>query len=93
MNIQAISTGTVQITQSWRIGRPEGLGRLANTMFDTRRTEQLPIFCYVIEHPEGLIVIDTGILADANAPVYFPPWIRLVQRAATFTMTTPGRVR
>ena len=53
-------------------------------VMDTNRTEWLPIYCYVIEHPEGLIVVDTGISAEANRPVYLPPYMRLVQRAATF---------
>ena len=84
MKIHAISTGEVQITQNWRVGKGEGLQRLANTLFDSKKTEWLPIFCYVIEHPEGLIVVDTGIPATANKPVCFPPWMRLVQRAARF---------
>lgn len=87
MKIRAISTGSVQITQNWRIGKGKGLRRLANTLFDSAFTEWLPIFCYVIEHPEGLIVVDTGIPANANDPVYFPPWMRLVQRAAKFRIS------
>ncbi len=86
MNIHAISTGTVQITRSWRTGRGEGWRRLANALLDPQKTEWLPIFCYVIEHPEGLIVVDTGIPADANARVWFPPWMALVQHAAKFDM-------
>ena len=84
MKIHAISTGEVQITQNWRKGRGEGLLRLVNTLFDKNVTEWLPIYCYVIEHPEGLIVVDTGIPSTANVPVYFPPWMRLVQRTARF---------
>ncbi len=76
--------GQVQITQNWRKGQGEGIRRLANTLFDQNMTEWLPIYCYVIEHPEGLIVVDTGIVSTANTPVYFPPWMRLVQRAARF---------
>ena len=87
MKVHALSTGTVQITQNWMIGQGEGPMRLARTLFDTDFTEDLPIFCYVIEHPEGLIVVDTGIPADANRPVYFPPYMRLIQRAARFDMS------
>jgi N-acyl homoserine lactone hydrolase len=36
-----------------------------------------------------LIVIYTGIPANANDPVWFPPWMRLVQRAAYFDQMTP----
>ncbi len=84
MKIHAISTGAVQITRSWRKGQGDGFGRLANALLDANLTEWLPIFCYVIEHPEGLIVVDTGIPSNANDPIYFPPWMRLVQRAAKF---------
>lgn len=87
MRIHAISTGKVQITQNWRAGQGEGPRRLFNTLFDPNMTEWLPIFCYVIEHPEGLIVVDTGIPRDANAPIFFPPWMRLVQRAAKFRIS------
>lgn len=84
MKIHSISTGEVIITQNWQVGKGVGFRRLANTLFDRHFTDWLPIYCYVIEHPEGLIVVDTGIPANANAPVYFPPWMRLVQRAAQF---------
>jgi glyoxylase-like metal-dependent hydrolase (beta-lactamase superfamily II) len=89
MNIHAISTGRVKITQSWRVGQDGDALRLAHTLFDRRFTDWLPIFCYVVEHPEGLLVIDTGIPANANDPVWFPPWMRLVQRAAYFDQMTP----
>lgn len=89
MKIHAISTGRVKITQSWRVGRDDDSMRLAHTLFDSHFTDWLPIFCYVVEHPEGLIVIDTGIPTNANDPIWFPPWMRLVQRAAYFDQMTP----
>jgi len=51
MQIHAISTGAVKITQSWRVGRGAGIRRLAHTLFDRQFTDWLPIYCYVIEHP------------------------------------------
>ncbi len=89
MNVHLISTGHVKITQNWREGQTGGLGRLGNALLDRSFTGWLPIYCAVIEHPEGLIVVDTGIPADANKPIYFPPYIRLLQRAAPFQVT-PG---
>ncbi len=88
MNIHAIETGKVKITENWRIGRGEGIKRLMNTLFDSEFTEWLPIYVWVIEHPEGLIVIDTGIPADANKRIWFPPFMPLMQRAAKFEMTS-----
>ena len=87
MKIHAISTGSVQITPNWFSAKGARFMRLANTLFDPNRTAWLPVYCYVIEHPEGLIVVDTGSRRDANAPVYFPPWIRLLQRVAKFRIT------
>ena len=48
--------------------------RLVNTLCDRRWTDPLPIYVWVIEHPEGLIVVDTGETAEATTPGYFPRW-------------------
>ncbi|HEX9036826.1 MAG TPA: N-acyl homoserine lactonase family protein [Ktedonobacterales bacterium] len=74
MRIHAIQTGTVAITQSWRQGRGHGALRRLNTLLDRRWTEPLPIYAWVIEHPEGVIVVDTGETARASQPGYFPRW-------------------
>jgi glyoxylase-like metal-dependent hydrolase (beta-lactamase superfamily II) len=87
MKIHVIETGKVKVTENWRVGRGEGIKRLLNTLFDSEFTEWLPIYVWVIEHPEGLIVIDTGIPAEANKRIWFPPFMPLVQRAAIFDMT------
>ena len=54
MKVHVISTGTVKITRSWQVGRGSSL-RLAHTLLDRQFTTWLPINCYVIEHPEGLL--------------------------------------
>ena len=74
MRIHAIQTGTVAITQSWRRGKGHGTLRRLNTLLDRRWTEPLPIYAWAIEHPEGLIVVDTGETARAAQPGYFPAW-------------------
>lgn len=48
--------------------------RFANTLLDRSWTEPLPIFAWVVEHPEGVLVVDTGETARANEPGYFPRW-------------------
>jgi len=92
MQIHAISTGTVKITQNWRVGRGSGPLRLAHTLLDRHFTDWLPIYCYIVEHPEGLIVVDTGIPVTANAPIVFPPWMLLVQRAARFRISAEQEI-
>ena len=74
MRIHAIQTGTVAITTKWREGKGHGRLRLVNTLLDRRWTEPLPIYAFAIEHPEGVIVVDTGETARASEPGYFPRW-------------------
>ena len=74
MKIHAIQTGTVAITTAWREGVGHGRRRLLNTMLDREWTEPLPIYAFAIEHPEGVIVVDTGETARASQPGYFPRW-------------------
>ena len=74
MKIHAIQTGTVALTNSWREGVGQGKRRLLNTLLDREWTEPLPIYAFVIEHPEGVIVVDTGETARVAEPGYFPRW-------------------
>lgn len=74
MRIHAIQTGTVAVKARQREGRGPGPLRLINTLRDGRWTEPLPILAWVIEHPEGLIVVDTGETARTAERGYFPPW-------------------
>lgn len=90
--MHAIQTGKVKITESWRTGRGKGVVRLFNTLFDNNFTNWLPIYVWVIEHREGLLVIDTGISANANEPIWFPPFMRLIQRAAQFDIASKQEV-
>ena len=73
MRIHVIQTGTVAIKQVQRQGREAG-NPLLNIVLDKNWTEPLPIFAFVIEHPEGLIVVDTGETARVAEPGYFPRW-------------------
>jgi N-acyl homoserine lactone hydrolase len=41
---------------------------------DNQWTEWLPIFAWVIDHPEGIFVVDTGETARSTEPGYFPGW-------------------
>jgi N-acyl homoserine lactone hydrolase len=74
MKIHAIQTGTVALTTSWREGVGHGRRRLLNTLLDREWTEPLPIYAFAIEHPEGVIVVDTGETARVAEPGYFPRW-------------------
>ncbi len=74
MRIHAIQTGTVAIKTRQVSGRGRGALRPYITLLDPTWTEPLPIYAWVIEHPEGLIVVDTGETARVAEPGYFPWW-------------------
>lgn len=71
VKIHAISTGSVAVTQAFRQAKGGELFRKANILLDSHFTEFMPIWVWVIEHPEGVIVIDTGENSDVLKPDYF----------------------
>jgi N-acyl homoserine lactone hydrolase len=73
MRIHVVQTGTVAIKQVQRHGRTSGTP-LVNILRDSAWTEPLPIYAFLIEHPEGLIVVDTGETARVAERGYFPWW-------------------
>jgi N-acyl homoserine lactone hydrolase len=74
LNIYAIQTGTVAIKDKQRIGQGPGFIRQINILLDPSWTEFLPIYTWVIEHQEGILVVDTGESAKALQADYFPKW-------------------
>ena len=74
MNIYAIQTGTVAIKNRQRIGQGRGFLRQLNMLLDPSWTEFLPIYAWLIEHPEGIFVVDTGESARVRQAGYFPKW-------------------
>lgn len=76
--IHAICTGSVRIRTSQRERRTGGLVRV---LLDNSWTEWLPIFVWVIEHAEGVFVVDAGETARTQAPGYFPRWHPYYRRA------------
>lgn len=92
MKIHAIETGRVRVTERWIQGEGVGFRRILNALFDKALTDWLPIYVWVVEHPEGLIVVDTGIPPDANKPRYFPPFMPLIQRAAVFDISPEEQI-
>lgn len=74
MKVHAVRTGSVRVHERQRAGEGAGVLRFARTLLDSRWTEPLPIYAWVVEHPEGIIVVDTGETARTSEPGYFPRW-------------------
>ncbi|RMG79304.1 MAG: N-acyl homoserine lactonase family protein [Chloroflexi bacterium] len=64
--IHYISTGTVRFKEAHRTLKGWRHIRFLRIMYGRKMTEPLPVGCYVIEHPEGVIIFDTGELAAAQ---------------------------
>ena len=50
------------------------LGGVPGVLLSNNWTPWLPIYAWVIEHPEGVIVVDTGDTVRTAEPGYFPRW-------------------
>ena len=60
MKIHAIQTGFVRIKTAQIEGRGHGLARRLAIFTDRNWTDWLPTYAWVIEHRDGIIVVDTG---------------------------------
>jgi glyoxylase-like metal-dependent hydrolase (beta-lactamase superfamily II) len=60
MKILAIQTGSVRIKTAQVDGRGRGLRRRVSVLTDGHWTPWIPTYAWVIDHPDGVIVVDTG---------------------------------
>ena len=58
---------------------------------DDWRDEAMPVNAFLIEHPDGLVLFDTGQTARAAAPGWFPRWHPFF-RLSRFELTTSDEV-
>lgn len=70
IRLHMIQTGWVAVKKEHRaFSSPAGL-RLPAIMASQNWTEWMPVTAYLIEHPEGLIAVDTGETARISDPDY-----------------------
>ncbi len=84
--IHAIRTGLVKVRRAQQESRGKGLARVTNMLFDNEWTEWLPIYAWVIEHHEGIIVVDTGETSRVHERGYHPSWHPFYRRAVQFSV-------
>lgn len=92
MKIHAVQTGWVAIKENHRQGVGSGGMRTVNVLLGRQWTPMLPIYTWVIEHPEGLIVVDTGDTWRINDPGYFPRWHPFFQTCNRFDIKPDDEV-
>ena len=74
MTVHAIQTGLVRIKRRQVEPVATGLRRRLDTLRDREWSDWLPILAWAIEHPAGILVVDTGESARVNEPGYLPRW-------------------
>jgi glyoxylase-like metal-dependent hydrolase (beta-lactamase superfamily II) len=74
MKIYCIETGKVKVKKN-QVRRPDGWGpAMAKVLFGRDWSDWLPIYAWVIDHPEGIYVVDTGETHRTSIKGYLPAW-------------------
>lgn len=72
ITILPICTGTVSMKRRAHTARFANFGlRLIDIVQDNEFTPDLPVYCWLIRHPDGLFLIDTGYDSRVGDPAYF----------------------
>src|SRR5215468_569676 len=76
IHITPIQTGTAQLKRAQQCGKEgrSALERKIDIFRDTEWVGPVPIFCFLIQHPEGRFLVDTGDTARNSVPGYLPRW-------------------
>jgi N-acyl homoserine lactone hydrolase len=81
MRIHAIQTGHVQIKQAQIEGRGHGTWRQLQPVISSEWADWSPVYAWAIEHPDGVIVVDTGSGTHLKS---LPRWHPYFQFAVRF---------
>ena len=74
MKILKIQTGKVRIKEN-QISKSKGYApQMLKVLFGNKWADWVPIYAWVIDHEEGVIVVDTGETYKTNARGYLPKW-------------------
>ena len=92
MRIHAIRTGTVHVRSRQLRGVGGGRTRALRTMVDRQWSDPLPILAWLVEHPDGLIVVDTGESSRTGERGWVPWWQPYWRLAVKFEVSPEDEV-
>lgn len=71
LRVHGVSTGMVAVKQKYKDAHFRGLAGIISFFLDKQFTEWLPIWVWVIEHPAGTFLVDTGENSRVSQADYF----------------------
>ena len=80
MKIHAIQTGRVEIKHAQIEGRGHGMWRRMQPFLSGQWADWSPTYAWAIEHPEGVIVVDTGAAAHLKKLPRWHPYFQIAVR-------------
>jgi glyoxylase-like metal-dependent hydrolase (beta-lactamase superfamily II) len=80
MQIHALQTGHVQVKRAQLVGQGHGFKRRLRPLIDKVWSDWLPTYAFAVEHPDGVILIDTGSNAALMNLPSWHPYFRLAVR-------------
>jgi glyoxylase-like metal-dependent hydrolase (beta-lactamase superfamily II) len=81
MRVHAIEIGRVRVKASQLVGRGGGLARRLAPLVDDEWSDWLPTYVFAVEHPEGVVLVDSGANAGLKR---LPRWHPYFQLAVKF---------
>ncbi len=66
VKVHAIQTGLISVKENFLNQKGRGFGSKLNIVLGTAYADFMPIWVWVIEHPEGIIVVDTGDIEQSG---------------------------
>ncbi|WP_075342130.1 N-acyl homoserine lactonase family protein [Tenacibaculum agarivorans] len=71
ITVHAIQTGQLAVKKSVLLSKNPGVLSTLKSFWDKEFGALIPVWCWLIEHPEGLFLIDTGLSAEIKKHNYF----------------------
>ncbi len=84
MKIYRIETGKVRVKKN-QLRKARGMApKMTKVLFDKHWSDWLPIYAWVIDHHEGVMLVDTGETYKTGIKGYLPKWHPYYSRAVKF---------
>ena len=66
VKVHAVQTGLISVKKNFLAQKGEGFLSKLNIVLGSAYADFMPIWAWVIEHPEGIIVVDTGDISESG---------------------------